>query len=126
MKKLSDCLNAAYKKLCISESDVGSKTVQKALRLFGYPNASEQKYICCANESPRVDIHSYKIAGKNFIMCLITSPNREVIDSGLWTMVDNAFKTIDRNTFISCKTLNDIDTKINEISNGMYKMIMHY
>lgn len=125
MKTLSDSLQTAYKKMQLQESEIGERTVQKVLRLYGYPNASNQKYVCCVSEDPRIDIHSYSIAGRFFVMCLITGTDRKVIKSALWSVPSNMIDNLSYKVFAHCKDVTQIDKVLNDLSSGT-KLIMSY
>lgn len=109
----------------LQESAFGERTVQKVLRLYGYPNASNQKYVCCISEDPRIDIHSYSIAYRSFIMCLITGTDRKVIKSALWSVPSNVISNLSYKTFSHCRDTVEIDKVLNELSSGT-KLIMTY
>lgn len=125
MKTLSDSLQTAYKKLQLKESEVGERTIQKVLRLYGYPNATNQKYICCVSETPRIDIHSYSIAGRNFVMCLITGTDRKVISSALWSVPSSILSDLSYKLFSQCKSIIQIDKVLTDLTSGT-KLIMSY
>lgn len=125
MKTLSDSLITAYKKFQLQESEVGERTVQKVLRLYGYPNATNQKYVCCISDDPRIDIHSYSIAGRSFIMCLITGADRKVVKSALWSVPYEKLKDLSYKHFSSCKNINDVNKVLEDLSSST-KLIMSY
>lgn len=123
-RTLSDSLNAAYRKMMIKESEVHEHSVQKALRLFGYPNAQNQRYVCCASESPRIDIHTYSIAGRNFVMCLITDESRNVKDSALWDIPTSL--QVQKSNFDGIHSIEDVDKVLDDITNHKYQLVMRY
>lgn len=124
MNTISDSLKTACNKFKLKESEVGERTVQKVLRLYGYLNAKNQRYVCCISESPRIDIHTYSIADRNFMMCLITDNNRKVINSALWSISEKMLSYINYKNFHNCNSLDDIDSKLSML--GTAKMIMNY
>ena len=125
IKTLSDSLETTYKKFELKESEVGENSIQKVLRLFGYPNATSQQYVCCLSESPRMDIHTYEIASRAFLMCLVTNSEHQVLNAILWNIPMSLKNKISKHELSMCKNIQDLDKCVSELS-PLSKLIMRY
>lgn len=124
MRSLSESLANTFK--CkLQESDIDVQSIQKVLRLFGYPNATDQRYICCLSIEPRTDVHKYRIGTRMFIMCIVTS-GKKVIDSALWSLPQTVWETLSNASLHSCKDVDSIDAKLDELSEHKYTFVMRY
>lgn len=124
MRSLSESLANTFK--CkLQESDIGVQSIQKVLRLFGYPNATDQRYICCLSLEPRIDVHKYRIGARTFVMCIVTSGNK-VIDSALWSLPPSVWDIMSNVTLQSCTDVDSIDSKLDELSEHKYTFVMRY
>lgn len=131
MRSLSDRMHESYK-LKIYESHIQPTSVQKVLRLFGYTHASNQVYVCCLSNTPRYDVHKYKIDNNCFIMCIITDSDKQVIDSGTWivnsiywdSFTNRTLNPLKDNELNNFESIDDLDILIKQ--NKSSKLIMRY
>lgn len=124
MRSLSESLANTFK--CkMHESDMGIQSIQKVLRLFGYPNATNQRYICCLSLEPRMDVHKYQIGSSMFLMCMITA-NNKVIDSALWSLPLSVWSSIKNTDLFGCTSIDDIDSALAKLSDNNYTFVMRY
>lgn len=110
----------------LKESHIAEASVSKVLRLFGYANGTDARYICCLASSPRVDIHKYRAGSQYLVMCIITDTDRKVLDSALWRVSENLWNRLSKYEFGSAATIENIDYILRRNKSNECECLMRY
>lgn len=116
MKQLSDKFTSTYKET-ISESNVNTNELQKILKLFGYDNSFNNRYIKqCDNKSTIIDIHKFEsLLSESFayIMLIESDNSRQSTKTGiLYKVKKSIYPSISNKNFTNVNTLEEIHNRI--------------
>lgn len=125
-RSFTESISATFCRNRLKESQIAEATVSKVLRLFGYANGSDARYICCLATEPRVDIHKYLMGSQNLVMCIITDMDRRVIDSALWKVSPRLWNRLSKYEFGDSKTIEEIDSILRRNSSNGCECLMRY
>lgn len=125
-RSFTESVTTAYHKDRIKESQIAEASVSKVLRLFGYANGTDARYICCLGTEPRVDIHKFMMGNQNLLMCIITHADRKVIDSALWKISSRLWNRLSKYEFGDSKTIEEIDSILRRNASNECECLMRY